>query len=113
MTNLSYLIADTIYQILEKQGQLDKLPEVIDLLKAKYNNTPIHQIFVITSAPLTDQQKKQLAQVIQQNLGQDKQIIFKVDKDLLGGLVIKYQDKIIDLSLKGRLHKIKQELTNE
>ncbi|MCS7093427.1 MAG: F0F1 ATP synthase subunit delta [Patescibacteria group bacterium] len=41
------------------------------------------------------------------------QIVNQVDKSLIAGLVIKFADRIIDLSIKGRLNNISKKLYEE
>jgi len=63
---------------------------------------------ILSCYRLTDEEVADLVKKIPQlKLYQIKNI---VDKKILGGLVIKFSDKIIDLSLKNRLTVIKEKL---
>ena len=38
------------------------------------------------------------------------QLTVKTDADIIGGLVINYEDKLLDMSIKSELNKLKQQL---
>ena len=106
-------LGQTIIEFLKKHHQLDKLPDLINFLQTQTPQDFPEKIFVITSVPLTSSQKRTLTQILHQQINPKIPIVFQIDPQLIGGLVIKYQDKILDLSIKGRLNKIKQELSYE
>ena len=65
----------------------------------------------VTSAlPLTDEEKAVVSGGLAEELGQVPAIEFKVDPSILGGLVIKIGDKIIDGSVGGRLEALRESL---
>lgn len=62
----------------------------------------------ITSAlPLTDQEKETIRQNILVKTG-SQTVTFRVDPDILGGLVIKIGDKVVDGSVAGQLEGLRQ-----
>ena len=49
---------------------------------------------------------------MQKRLGADIIITSAVDKTLIGGMKISYEDQVIDLSLKNKLESLKTQLRN-
>ncbi len=113
MANLSQTVADMVYDFLAKRDGLDQLPEIIQILKSRYDMLPSDQVLVTTAISLSPETKKQLSSLLSQRLGSGNTVIFKTDKSIVGGLVIRHKDKIIDLSLNHRLNKIREELEND
>ncbi len=105
-------LADLIYNFLAERGQTDKIPELISLLSSRYDRLPKDQVEIITAAALSARDKDDLLQWLRQEFG-NLRFKFVVKKDILAGIVIKHRDKILDLSLKTRLNKIKKELKYE
>ncbi len=106
-------LGQTIIGVLKKHNQIDKLPELINFLQTKTQSKNSQSVIVVSSTQLSSQQKQLLTSIIHQKINPLVPVKFEINPDLIGGLVIKYQDKILDLSIKGRLNKIKQELSYE
>jgi F-type H+-transporting ATPase subunit delta len=65
---------------------------------------------VTAAAPLTDEQESRLAQTLSRIFGRAVSVQVELDPDLLGGLVIRVGDEVIDGSVAARLAKARQEL---
>jgi F-type H+-transporting ATPase subunit b len=66
---------------------------------------------LVTSAlPLTEAEQKVVASGLAEQLGQVPAIEFKVDPAVLGGLIIRIGDKVIDGSVGGRLEALRESL---
>lgn len=65
----------------------------------------------VTSAlPLTDQEKETISKDIESQLGSKPEVNFRVDPGILGGLVVRVGDKVIDGSVAGKLTDLSQNL---
>lgn len=65
----------------------------------------------VTSAlPLTDEEQEVVKKDIEEQLGSKSDIEFRVDPDILGGLVIRVGDKVIDGSVAGKLSDLSKSL---
>ena len=106
-------LGQTIIGLLKKHNQIGKLPELIRFLQTYSQTDTARPVIVISSTKLNPQQKQLLTSIIRQKINHNIPIKFQTDPNLIGGLLIRYQDKILDLSIKGRLNKIKQELSYE
>ncbi len=65
----------------------------------------------VTSAlPLTDEEKETVKQDVLRRLGESATITFRVDPSILGGLVIRLGDRMIDGSVAGQLQVLRENL---
>jgi F-type H+-transporting ATPase subunit b len=65
---------------------------------------------VISALPLTDKEQKTVRQDIIDKMGDSASISFRVDPSILGGLIIRVGDKILDGSVAGKLDELRQNL---
>ncbi|MBM7853733.1 F-type H+-transporting ATPase subunit delta [Desulfohalotomaculum tongense] len=68
---------------------------------------------VISAKELTAEQKKSLAGVLNRLAGKEVSPEYKVDASLIGGLVVRIGDKVIDGSVKHKLESLKQSLMSK
>jgi F-type H+-transporting ATPase subunit b len=65
----------------------------------------------ITSAlPLTDAEKETVRNEVLSKLGGSATISFRVDPEILGGLVVRVGDKVVDGSVAGKLSGLRQSI---
>jgi F-type H+-transporting ATPase subunit delta len=77
-------------------------------LAAAMRNRSVAQ--VTAAAPLSDEQESRLAQTLSAIFGRSVSVQVELDPDLLGGLVIRVGDEVIDGSVSARLTKARQQL---
>ena len=65
---------------------------------------------VLSAYDLTDTQLKDLAGVLRKRLGAEVEMTVETDPSLIGGIVIRAGDLVIDGSVRGKLHKLATEL---
>jgi F-type H+-transporting ATPase subunit delta len=93
--------------VLAEYGRLALLPtiaELFELLKANHEKTM--DVEVTSAFDVTDQEKIELGAALQRMLQRDINIETQVDKLLIGGVIIRAEDMVIDDSVKGRLEKL-------
>jgi len=101
-------ISQQIIRLLKEHDQYALLPEVVHLLQEEaYRN---QDISVICAVPLQAKEEKELRESLLKKWGEHR-VVISVDPILLTGLMIKFQDKVIDLSGRAALHNLKQELS--
>jgi F-type H+-transporting ATPase subunit delta len=81
--------------------------KLAELAAARRNRSVAH---VLAAAPLSDEQEQRLARVLGEIFGRPMSVQVELDPRLLGGLVIKVGDEIIDGSVIARLNKAREEL---
>jgi F-type H+-transporting ATPase subunit b len=65
----------------------------------------------VTSAlPLTDKEQKTVRKDIIDKMGDSASISFRVDPSILGGLIVRVGDKVLDGSVAGKLDELRQNL---
>ena len=65
----------------------------------------------VTSAlPLTTDEQEAVRRDIVARLGGSPSVVFRVDPNILGGIVIRVGDKVIDASVAGRLEGLRASL---
>lgn len=86
------------------EGRVEVLPEGVESRAGE----PV----TITSAiPLTDEQQVVIQRDLASRLGEEGAINFHVDPRILGGLVVRVGDRVVDGSAAGQLERLHQSLT--
>ncbi len=117
---------DTKFEIIDeifKKEVSEKVLNFIKILVEKNRFNEFDQIFqaysdevdkinnlkraeVISATELSETQKQTIIEKLQKRLQKDVKITWTINKDIIGGLVIKIDDDVIDTSLKNKLYKL-------
>ena len=65
---------------------------------------------VISALPLTPNEEAIIKKEVLSSLGNQAKVTFRVDQDILGGLVVYVGDKVLDGSVAGKLEDLRQKL---
>lgn len=98
-------------RLLAENKRLSLLPEISVLFeefKAQQESTV--QVVVETAFELSQEQKDALIKSLQAKLGRSVNMETVLDKSLLGGVVIRADDLVIDASVRGRIAKLAEAL---
>ena len=68
---------------------------------------------VVSAVPLTEEEKKRLLESLSRVSGKQIRAEYEVDESLMGGLIVKMDGKVMDGSLRHRLHEIKGVMNDE
>ena len=82
----------------------ESFKEDIDTIKNK------QRIYVTSAIELDNEEKEKLKNKLSQKLQKDVILNFEEDKGILGGLLIKFGDKVIDLSLKAKFNNLRKNI---
>ena len=91
-------------KVLVQAGRLSvvlEIKEMYEVLRADAEKSA--QIIVSSAFVLSDEQQQKIAVALKARLGRDIKLSCNVDKALLGGIVIRMGDKVIDGSANTRL----------
>ncbi|MBO8138132.1 MAG: F0F1 ATP synthase subunit delta [Desulfotomaculum sp.] len=102
-----------LYLIVDRHREMfitDIVEEFINLANEARN---IIDAQVISARELTAGQKKSLADVLNRLAGKEVSPEYKVDPSLIGGVVVRIGDKVIDGSVKHKLESLKQRLMSK
>ena len=100
-------------RVLAENDRLLLLPEIaahFEFLRSQAENTI--NVEVVSAVPLDAAQTEKLKQALDKRLKARVNMRNTVDAGLLGGAVIRAGDLVIDGSLKGRLERLRTELTD-
>ncbi len=70
----------------------------------------VSKIEIISAIELSQDNKTRLVEVLSGRLGQKIVPEYKINEEIIGGLIIKIQDTFIDLSLENRIKTMKKQL---
>ena len=97
--------------VLNAKGRLGLLPDMIeaydDLLEGQLGNV---EVDVTVAQRLDAGQLEQVRQRVSQALGRTAVVHQYVDESIIGGLVLRVQDKLIDASVRFQLEQMKRRL---
>jgi F-type H+-transporting ATPase subunit delta len=92
-------------------GRGRDLPAIADRLVAKAAEERQHEVAEVTSAiPLSDEQQRRLADALGNATRKKVEVRVTVDPDILGGIVARIGDTVIDGSVRHRLDLLKEKL---
>jgi len=100
------------FDVLVANNQTGQMNKIIDqFLKMWNTENGIVESEFFSAQGLDKETVKLLTGYIAKHTGAKQVIVSqKVDKDILGGVVIKYEDQILDGSLKTRLKNLKEQM---
>ncbi len=101
---------------LDEQRQHELLEEFFAGVKGKkvvvldqLETAQADQVEVISAVPLTDDEKRLITEELKAKVG-DAAITFKVDPSILGGLIIRVGDQVVDASVARQMEVLRQKL---
>ena len=104
---------EAFMQTLGNNGRLDLLPNIfsyfVDYASRRQNNVPVK---VTVSEEPNEETKNKVSLFVSQKMGHNTPIRYEINKTMLGGVVLKYKDSEIDLSIDNKLDGLNSVLTN-
>ncbi len=100
-------------RVLAANKRLPLLPEInllFDALKAEQERSV--DVTVVSAYPVADDTKATLTTVLSKKLERDVGVETQVDEALLGGVLIRAGDLVIDGSVRGRLNKLSEAMNS-
>jgi len=98
---------ENFLKVLMHYRRLPLLPEIATqfetLRRAQEQKLKVN---VVSAVALDQAQRDRLAERLRAKFGTDIEMETDVDKDLIGGLVVRAGDKVIDASVRGRLEQL-------
>ncbi|KAF6000954.1 atp synthase [Cyanidiococcus yangmingshanensis] len=108
-----------LLQVLADNRRLNYATQVLgtfqSVISAQQGST---QAIVTSATPLSEWQLALLRQRLQHRFFPDMsdvriEIVTQLDKDLIGGFTVQFEDKFLDLSLRTEVRRIRDELTQQ
>jgi F-type H+-transporting ATPase subunit delta len=105
--------ASSFVKVCGDNKRLKNLPEIInffnELALESLNKKNVH---VSSPFQLEEKQIKKITSALEKRLDSEVVIDFDIDKSLIGGLKIAYEDQVLDMSIKRKLDLLQTQLRN-
>jgi F-type H+-transporting ATPase subunit delta len=98
--------------VISEYGRTALIPEIssmFELLKAHHEQTL--DVEITSAFDVSESDQELLSKVLKDKLQRDIQLSTGVDESLIGGVLIKAEDTVIDNSVRGKLEKLSHALT--
>lgn len=104
--------AANFVRLLADNGRISLVPTISDMYELmKSNHEKTMNVEVTSAYEVSDEDKRRLSEVLNKMLQRDVDLHAEVDKSLIGGVIIKAEDTVIDHSVRGKLAKLNQALS--
>lgn len=103
------LVRNLLLSLME-HGDLGLLPDITAALRQRGAEAAPIAVEVVTAAALADDQRQVLEAKLAAQYGAGLSFSYRIDPALLGGIVVRVGDKLIDGSVAGKLAAMKQAL---
>lgn len=105
--------AQNFIKVLAENKRLSLLPEIATLYEEfKANREKSVEVELSTAFELDAELEEKLASALSGNLQREVHVHTVIDKNLLGGVVIRAADIVIDGSIRGRLNKLAEAMNS-
>ena len=109
--SISDLTLSFIILIAKKKREI-LLPEIAECFIALYkNNKNIKEVSVVTAKPLDDDLRKEVMSYIQKQSNSKIELKEIIDESLIGGAIIRMDDKQLDASISSKLKSLKNQFS--
>jgi F-type H+-transporting ATPase subunit delta len=99
-------------KLLVQRGRLASLPRIVEIFGEMYNREKgIVIADVITAIPLDDAHRKEVADRLARITGKTIELRLHTDPSILGGIVTRIGDELIDASVASQLAQLAERLT--
>lgn len=102
-----------LYLIVDRHREIYLNDIVVEFTRMANEARNMVDAEVISARELNDTYKAELAKVLSRLAGKEVSPEFRVDASLIGGLVVRIGDKVIDGSVKHKLETLKQRLMSK
>ncbi len=98
-------------QAMAREGVLDRLPSVVQAFE-QFGRSDTRALSgeVVSAVELSDEQRTTILNDLRGRYGQQLDVRFSIDPSLIGGLIIRVGDQVLDNSLRARLSAIQRNM---
>lgn len=98
--------------VLAQYGRIALLPTIADIYEQlKANHEKTMNVVVTSAFELDTEDAGKLSEALNRKLQREISLTTTVDKSLLGGVIVRTEDTVIDYSVRGKLEKLAQALS--
>jgi F-type H+-transporting ATPase subunit delta len=100
-----------LVRLLVQNHRLDLVPPICALFSQyRAEDEGYIDVTVDTAYPLDDEEEQQIAAIVEKLLQRRARLIVREDRSLIGGVVIRAGDRVIDSSIRGQLQRLEKSL---
>lgn len=104
-------VLDNFAKVLRDNNDLRMFDEISnEIHKLELEKKGIKQVEVVSAHPITHENEKQILEQLNTLVKSKFEVKKKVDESLIGGVVIKMDDQMLDASVKNNLEQLKNNL---
>lgn len=101
-------------KILCEKKYIHIFPECVKEYEKQYNKKlGIEKVTAITAVPLSDELREKLIKKLEKDTGKTIALELRVDKSILGGIILRTENSQTDASVRARLEGIRTELSSQ
>jgi F-type H+-transporting ATPase subunit delta len=98
-------------QVLVDRGRIGELPEIVDAFRARVARAEERlEVEAVTAIPLPDDLRERIIASIAQKTGRQVDLTESVDPEIVGGLVLRVSETVVDGSVRNRLDQLRRDL---
>ncbi len=100
-----------LLKLMAENGRLVALPEVSEIYQVLVNEyQKLADVYVTSAVELSDTQQQEVSSAMSKRLAREVRLHCKVDAELVGGMIIKVDDLVIDNTVRGKLERMAEVL---
>ena len=100
-----------LLRILTSKHRMHLVPQVTtEFERLLRESRGVAEATVTVARPIGDDERRQIAQQLGRALNKQVEVRTQVDPDIIGGIVVRIGDQLIDGSVAGRLERLRQQL---
>jgi len=102
---------ENFLKLLHQKNRVQLLPDIVTLFehfRAEHEKTV--EAHVHSPFELDEKQLQRLQQALEKRLQRNVAVTLEVDENLIGGVVVRADDLVIDASVKGKLNRLMQDM---
>jgi F-type H+-transporting ATPase subunit delta len=107
---ISAIILNFLYLLIDNHRQFYLKDIFLAFVELVNSARKIIQAEVTSAVDLNETEKEKLSGVIQNFTGKKVEPVFKVDPTIIGGVILRIGDKVIDGSIKSKLNSLREHL---
>jgi F-type H+-transporting ATPase subunit delta len=104
-------ILDNFVKVLSENNDIKLMPEIEDEFhKLELSQKGVKQVSVTTARPMGHAEEKNMVKMLNDLIKSDVELKKTVDEGLVGGVIVRIDDKVLDASVKNNLQQLKNNL---
>ena len=105
------LLAINLMLLLTSRNLVHLLPDIADRFQELLDaHNGVERAEAVSAVPLDDGQRERIRSALSEMTGKDVRLTVRADPDILGGVIIRIGDRVLDGSARTRLQSMRREL---